>query len=214
MRSFLIYGGTFDPPHQGHLKTAITIQHHLPFKHFLFLPCKTPLLKQTAVATPLQRIHMLKLVLKEHKEFSIDTREITRNAPSYMVDTLTSFREELGDCAPITLCLGMDAFLQLPAWHAFEKILTLSHLLVLHRANFSESPLPESLQQLLSIHETFSPEDLFTRPCGKIYRLDAGHYPISSSQIRDDIRAGKNVEAYLPARVASYIFKQNLYCAP
>lgn len=207
----LIYGGTFDPPHLGHLNTAIAIQKQLHFERFLFLPCKTPVLKNEPHTSPSQRIHMLKLMLSHHKTFQIDTREITRDSPSYMTLTLASFRKELGEGSSITLCLGMDVFLQLPTWFSFETILTQSNLLVLHRENIAESPLKPPLQDIMSAHETFNLNDLLTHPFGKIYRFDAGRYSISSSQIRSAIQAGQGFEATLSRPVALYIKQHGLY---
>ena len=134
MKNLVIYGGTFDPPHLGHLNTALAIQDILHFDRLIFLPCKTPVLKQATLASSEQRVNMLKLALEGYSNFDIDLREITRITPSFMVETLESFRQDLGDQVAITLCLGSDAFLQLPQWHSWRKILKLSNVLVIKRA--------------------------------------------------------------------------------
>lgn len=137
--NLIIFGGTFDPPHLGHLNTALAVQKHMQFERFLFLPCKFPVLKKNTTASSEQRIQMLELMLLSYPEFEIDLREIQRPTPSFMVDTLQSFRDDLGNEISITLLLGMDAFLQLPQWHAWEKILELCHLLVMKRIHIHES---------------------------------------------------------------------------
>ena len=213
MNNIVIYGGTFDPPHYGHLNTARAVQHHIHYDRVIFLPCKAPVLKNAAIASSKHRLSMLKLAIFNEPKFEIDTREITRTTPSFMVETLESFRNELGEAAPISLCIGMDAFIQLPFWKSWEKILTLSHLLVMKRAKIDDKNRPESLNQLLLDNEIVDPCYLRTEPHGKIYCFDAGQYAISSSWLREQIQAGKNIEEYLPASVYEYIKSKALYPA-
>ena len=136
MNNILIYGGSFDPPHLGHIKTASAVQKKFNFDTFFFVPCKQPVLKSKSIASSAQRLDMLKLALTSYSqfEFQIDTRELDRDTPSFMLDTLTSFQEEYKNKASITLLLGMDAFLELPRWHQWKKILTCCDLLVMQRA--------------------------------------------------------------------------------
>jgi nicotinate-nucleotide adenylyltransferase len=211
VNNILIYGGTFDPPHLGHLNTAQAAQVKFHFERFVFLPCKTPLLKEAASASSAQRMEMLKLAIQDHPEFTIDSREITRSTPSYMVETLESFRQELGEKTAITLCLGMDAFLELPKWHDWERILALGNLLVLKRPKTNEQDLSETLKTLLSKHEVFDKRTVLNQSHGAIYRFDAGQYTISSTLLRKQIQAGQNIEAYLPPRVYQYIKSRALY---
>ena len=210
MKTLLIYGGAFDPPHDGHIKTALAVQRDLHFDRFVFLPCKTPVLKNATLATSKQRIHMLQLALQPYPEFEIDPREITRSTPSFMVETLKSFREALGYKVAITICLGTDAFIQLPQWHCWQKILELSNILVIRREQINEQELPE-IKKLVLTHETFDKKALKTQAFGKIYQFDAGQFPISSSWLRSQMQAGYNIEEYLPANVYQYIKDQALY---
>lgn len=154
---------------------------------------------------------MLKLAIKDHPEFEIDPREITRHTPSYMVETLESFRHDLGAQTAMTLCLGMDAFMRLPEWHAWQKILELCHLLVINRREVHETPLPNALKQLLLTHEIFDRNPLLTEPHGKIFRFDAGQYPISSSGLRHQIHTGCSIEHQVPKQVDQFIKEQGLY---
>lgn len=211
MKNILIYGGTFDPPHNGHLNTALAVQNRLHFNRFVFLPCKTPVLKKASLASGKERVAMLKLALEDYLAFEIDLREMTRDTPSFMVDTLASYRQELGHHAKITLCLGTDAFMQLPQWHSWQKILELSHLLVIKRPERKEQCMPDVIKKLLLTHETFDPDTLLTSPCGKIYRFDAGEYPISSTWLRSQIQAGHKVDKFLPAKVYQYIKTMGIY---
>ena len=196
MKHILIYGGSFDPPHLGHIKTACAVQKKIFFDKFLFVPCKQPVLKANSLTTSEQRLDMLKLALAPYSEFKfeIDTRELDRDTPSFMVDTLTSFQEDYKNNASFTLLLGMDAFLELPRWHQWEKILTLCDLLVMQRAGEHQpKEIPDSL------------------PC-KLTFFEAGYYPIASSTLRERIKAGDELEKdLLSEAVYDYIITHQLY---
>ena len=211
IHNILIFGGSFDPPHLGHLNTALTIQNHIQLERFIFLPCKAPILKKITIASCEQRIHMLKLALESHSQFEIDLREIHRKTPSYMVNTLKSFRDELGNNISITLLIGMDAFLQLPQWHAWQELLDLSHILVMKRAQIDTQVMPKQVSALLNSNEVFDKAELLTKPYGKIYQYNAGEYAISSTALRQKINAGEDVRLYLPEAVYQYLIKKKIY---
>ncbi|KTC78280.1 nicotinate-nucleotide adenylyltransferase [Legionella brunensis] len=212
MHNLIIYGGTFDPIHKGHLNTAINVQNHFNFDQFIFLPCKIPVHKNDAIATTKQRIEMLKLALKNlNKNFTIDLYEINRESPSYMVDTLEYFRHQLGANAAITLLLGADSFLQLPEWHQWERLLTLGNLLVMKRASTDDTRVPAALKKLLISHETDNSNTILNNPSGFIYRFDAGNFDVSSTWIRQRLAENKEITNYLPQEVLQYIKQNNLY---
>lgn len=213
MRNLLIYGGTFDPIHNGHINTAINVQNYFNFDRFIFLPCKIPVLKNKAIATAAQRIDMINLALLQQdkdKHFALDLSEINRDSPSYMVDSLQNFRDELGDKIAITLLMGADTFNQLPHWHAWHRLLTLANILVIKRPGFNEAQTP-SLENLLDKHETEDKNALCQQAQGVIYRYDAGSFNFSSSWIRKQFAEGKTPQGYLPEPVLQYIKQNNLY---
>ena len=209
--NIIIYGGSFDPIHLGHLTTAKSVQNYFKFERFIFLPCKTPLLKKPTTASSEQRLRMLELALEPYPQFQIDSREIRRTTPSFMVDTLQSFRYELGYEIAITLLLGKDAFLQLPQWHSWRTILTLSHVLVMDRVQKQQEVIPELLIDLLKTHQTTDKNYLLTKACGKIYQYNAGHIDISSTQLRKKQHLKDNIQAYVPKAVYQYIQQENIY---
>lgn len=214
MRNLLIYGGTFDPIHNGHINTAINVQNHFNFDRFVFLPCKIPLLKNDAVATAEQRIDMIELALAyraKDKHFAIDLSEINRDSPSYMVDSLANFRHQLGNELAITLLMGADTFNQLPKWYAWQQLLTLANLLVIKRTGIDDMQTPELMKELLLKHESQDDKAIGIQAHGLIYRYDAGSYDFSSSWIRKQLAAGKNLNGYLPESVLQYIKQNNLY---
>lgn len=207
MKSILIYGGSFDPPHLGHLNVALTVQAHFKFETVLFLPCKIPVLKKTTQASEQHRLNMLKLMLKHHSEFQINTVELERDTPSYMSETLQQMRATYGLECSITLLLGMDAFMGLPRWHECNKLPTLCNLLVIKR---QDTPEPDSLIGLFK-EGCDNPKDLLTHVQGKVAYFDAGTYSISSTTIRENIHSGVDVSSILPEAVARYIKHHGLY---
>lgn len=190
MQHIAIFGGTFDPIHNGHLKTSQSIQNYFKFDSYRFLPCKIPTIKPAAQASNEQRIKMIELAIQDYPEFQIDKREIERDSPSYMVDTLQSFKKEYPK-ASITLIIGYDAFLSLPRWYQWEKLISLAHLLVINRNEFADSIIPESMQAFLKQYQTEDKTVLLKQPAGTVFLFDAGHYLISSTAIRAAIKNKK-----------------------
>lgn len=170
MHSIAIFGGTFDPIHNGHLQTSKFIQTHIKFDSYIFLPCKTPTIKPPTLANNEQRVEMLKLAIKEVPDFKLDLREIERDTPSYMVETLESFRLEYPKSS-ITLIIGYDAFLSLPRWYQWEKIITLANLLVINRNEFARQAVPKTMQEFLEKYQTKSKAELLNMQAGRVFYL-------------------------------------------
>ncbi|HAU1653728.1 TPA: nicotinate-nucleotide adenylyltransferase [Legionella pneumophila] len=210
MLSIAIFGGTFDPVHNGHIKTSLAIQANFGFNYYYFLPCKNPTIKAPSCANSEQRVEMLKLALKPYPDFKIDTRELERDTPSYMIYTLQSFRLEYPDSS-LTLIIGYDAFLNLPQWYQWEKIISLSNLLVINREEFSQQPLAESVQALLNQYRNDDKNILLNHHSGVICLYNAGRYDIASTRIREQLKQHKDVKNDLPESVYNYIKKQELY---
>ena len=148
----------------------------------------------------------------------VDNRELKREGPSYMVDTLRSLREDgrqpLRD-EPICLVLGMDAFLQLHTWHRWEEILQLAHLVVTHRPGWvmgegMENMAPE-LVELWRDRLVEDVTELAGQPAGKILHLGVSQLDISATRIRELIAAGKSPRFLLPDAVWNLIRLQGLY---
>lgn len=193
MRNIALFGGTFDPIHNGHIQTSLRIQSTFNFDSYLFLPCKTPTMKPPAYASNQQRVEMIQLAIKPYNEFTLDLREMNRDTPSYMVHTLTSLKEEFPSDV-ITLILGYDAFLSLPKWHEWEKVVSMAQLLVMNRSSSSSKEIPDTLQNLSSVRF-----------------FDAGDYDVSSRQIREELKQGIDVASKLPKAVYDYIKAKELY---
>lgn len=209
MQTIAIFGGTFDPVHNGHLAISENLEHFFKFDRYIFLPCKIPVIKTPSFASSIQRVDMLKLALANFKQFQIDKREIMRDGPSYMVDTLESFRLEFPK-ASLSLVLGADAFAQLPHWYQWEKIIRLAHIIVLNRSDLNQYT-ELNLKKMLQSHLTTNKKTILQTLFGKIFLYDAGNFSISSTLIRKNLQLRKSCSGLLPDKVIQYIIDEGLY---
>ena len=142
-----IFGGTFDPIHYGHLRTALELQEMLDLASVHFVPAATPPHRETPMTDGKVRMRLVKAAIRGEKGFVADDRELRRAGPSYTIDTLASFRAEFPRRS-LCLLLGMDAFLGLPAWHRWRELLDLAHVVVAHRPGW-RAPRTGTLGRLL-----------------------------------------------------------------
>lgn len=204
-----IFGGTFDPVHFGHLRSALELLEQLPLAEIRFIPCRQPPHRRTPLATPAQRLALLQLAIAGELKFSVDKRELTRAGPSYTVDTLASIRAEEGD-RPLCLILGTDSFRGLSSWHRWTELIELAHLLIMKRPGES-LPGDGPPGQLLAARSVHSPACLEQQPAGLLLSLEVTQLDISATRIRAAIEAGRSVRYLLPDTVWESIQKQYLY---
>lgn len=204
-----VLGGTFDPIHDGHLRPALELFEDLDLAEIRFIPAGQPPHRDQPIASAKQRLTMLKLAVAGQAGFVVDERELYREGPSYMVDTLQSLRSELGD-RPLCLVLGMDAFEGLPNWHCWEEIPDLAHLLVIHRPG-SGLPLSEVLGELLGERKLHHAEALQEKPAGGILFHPVTQLDVSATRIREILAQGRSPRYLVPDQVWSYICEQGLY---
>lgn len=206
-----IFGGTFDPIHYGHLRTAFELLEGLSLSEVRFIPCGTqPLREVPAIAGEL-RLRMVEAAVAAQPEFSVDTRELQRVGPSYSVDTLVELRDEQPS-APLCLILGMDAFLSLPRWHRWQEILSLAHIVVAHRPGW-QIPAVGALGDLIRERGTEQVRDLHRSGCGSVYIRAVTQLEISATALRDSIRAGLDPRYLVPESVSKIIAETRCYAA-
>jgi nicotinate-nucleotide adenylyltransferase len=205
-----ILGGTFDPVHYGHLRCALEVQQDCGLEQVRFMPCGQPPHRRPPAADAARRLAMLEAATCDHPGFRVDTRELRRDGPSYTVDTLLSLREELPD-APLCLLLGMDAFLGLPSWSRWERLIELAHLIVMCRPGADPALAAAPLRELLQARRVESPRELRQQPAGAILLQPVTQLDISASRIRDLIARGRSVRYLLPDRVLDHIRRERLY---
>lgn len=205
-----ILGGTFDPIHNGHLRTALDVQQRLALDEVRFIPCGEPAHRNKPIAEPLQRLVMVRAAIQGQNKFTLDDREIRRNGPSYMVDTLTSLKKEFKD-EILCLILGTDAFNGLTQWHQWEKIFDLANIAIMQRPAINgQFEINRSLMKRLK--ERFVDADnLRTKQNGAICFVPVTQLDISATKIRQQWQQNKDIQFFLPDSVLTLIQQQNIY---
>lgn len=209
-----IFGGTFNPVHWGHLRTALEIKNVLKLERMLLIPCGMPPHREQPDTDPDTRLAMLKLAITDFPELEIDDRELRRDGPSYTVDTLGSIRKEFPDM-PIAACIGTDAFLHLNTWHRWKELFELAHVIVAHRPGWSiekiKEQLPKELQQEVAKRMTEDLSEITTGDHGKLLDLKVTDIDISSSNIRQRVNNHESISGLVPVGVEGYIKRHHLY---
>jgi nicotinate-nucleotide adenylyltransferase len=205
-----ILGGTFDPIHFGHLRPALDMQQALGFEELRLLPCRQPPHRDQPHAAPEQRLTMLQLATLGEAGLSIDERELHRDGPSYMVDTLLSLRAELGDDSCLALLIGMDALHGLDRWQRWRELVDLCHLVVATRPGWS-APQQGAVADLVRERQVADAALLRALPAGKLMFCPVTALDISASRIRALVADGKSARYLLPDAVLEYIQMTGLY---
>ncbi len=205
-----ILGGTFDPIHYGHLRPALEMLETLQLAEVRFIPCRIPAHRATPLITAEQRLTLVQRSIADQPGFVADDRELRRDGPSYMVDTLASLRSDLGDDIPLCLILGADAFRGLPNWHRWQQISELAHIVVMQRPG-ALSSLPPVLEEFIAqrlIEEVIA---LRQKPAGSILFQLVTQLHISATQIRALLAHGQSPRYLLPEAALAYIHDRALY---
>ena len=206
-----VFGGTFDPIHYGHLRTAFELLQELRLSEVRFMPCGTPPHRGTPIADAKLRVRMVELATEAQHGFVVDDRELQREGPSYSVDTLAALRAEY-PTRSLCLIVGMDAFLSLPRWYPWREILQLAHIIVAHRPGW-RAPDMGPLGELLVDRGTGRVGDLHESRAGSIYIHAVTQLEISSSDIRALVRAGRDPRFLMPDAVRDLIDESGCYRA-
>jgi nicotinate-nucleotide adenylyltransferase len=208
-----ILGGTFDPVHYGHLRTALEIQQALNLEQIRWIPAARPPHRDAPRISADARARLVEAAIADQPGFVLDTRELQRPGPSYMVDTLDSLRAEF-KAAPLCLILGSDAFAHLHTWNEWTRLFELAHLVVMQRggqaAGWTDA-LAGELRQFLQERRTDRREELAAHPHGRIYLQDVSALAISATHIRELIAAGKSPRYLLPDGVLKLIEQHHYY---
>jgi len=195
-----IFGGTFDPIHSGHLRTALDVYEALALDELRFIPLGQAVHRDQPKTPAAMRLAMVKAAIRGQAGFTVDERELNLPKPSYSVHTLQSLRGELGNEVPLCLLMGADAFLGFADWHQPEKILQLAHLVVMGRPGHG---LPEAgdLHELMRGRVTREAGNLGGTPGGLILFQSVTRLDISSSDIRARLAQGRSVRWLVPDSV-------------
>ncbi|MDJ0712076.1 MAG: nicotinate-nucleotide adenylyltransferase [Woeseiaceae bacterium] len=209
MRPIGVFGGTFDPVHYGHLRSAFEMLQALDFAEVRFIPCSDPPHRGVTYATAAQRLRLVEVAIVGLPGFVADDRELRRDGPSYTVDTLATLRAEFPNRS-LGLIVGMDAFLGLQTWHRWEAILDHAHIVVAHRPGW-KAPDIGVLGDLISEYGTHRVSDVHAVTHGRIHIHAVTQLEIASTEIRDLIAAGRDPRFLMPDAVRDEILELDLY---
>lgn len=188
-----IFGGSFDPPHVGHLLAAQDAVDQLRLDRLVFVPAATQPLKSDRPATPpRQRLEMTRMLAGEDACFEVSSVEVDRGGVSFTVDTLEHFARAFPD-AERFLLLGADVLASFGQWREPHRVVTLARPVILERAGDRPAELPAGVDASRLLH-------LPTR------RVD-----VSSTEVRDRVGQGRSIRGFVPDGVAAYIARAGLY---
>ena len=196
MSSIGVCGGSFDPVHFGHLRTALEVRQQLGLEQLRFIPAGNPPHKEGPRVSATDRVNMLELAIGGSPSVVIDERETQRLKPSYTIDTLLELQQELPQ-ASLTLIIGTDQFSVFDTWHRWQDLLQVAHVAVMERPG-----------ELLS---GFANDLLQGEYASKITLCPVTQLDISSTRIRKDWRAGTDIRFLVPYAVRQYIIEHELY---
>jgi len=192
-----ILGGTFDPPHNGHLALARGVARELDLSRVLFMPTGNPNFKQGQNVTPAaQRVEMVRRAIAAEPLFELDEREVLREGVTYTVDTLLEMRAEMPD-AELFFIMGADSAATLVHWRRAEELAPLATFVAVQRPGYDFTSIREALEA-----------------CPYPYRvvyLELDTPDISSTMVRTAVKDGKDLAALMPESVAQYIADKTLY---
>ena len=204
-----IFGGTFDPIHFGHLRTAFELLQELRLAEVRFMPAGNPPHREATVANSELRLQMVRAATQGQPGFVVDDREIRREGLSYSVDTMRTLRADFPERS-LCLIVGMDAFLGLPKWHQWRDLLELVHVVVAHRPGW-RAPTSGPLGELLVDRGTGRINDLHEALAGCIFIHAGTQLEISSTEFRKLVAAGRDPRFLMPDAVRAIIQQTGCY---
>lgn len=195
-----VFGGTFNPIHNGHLLICETIREEFGLEKILFVPAQIPPHKDVnRVAEAEHRLEMTRLAISDNPHFEVSDIEMKREGASYTVDTLAAFKTLYGPDTLLNLIVGADAIVQLTSWRRFEEILKLCRIIVARRPDTGDDALDRAIDRLIGDYGAV------------IKKSKAVAMPYSSTEIRERVKSRLSIRYRVPPCVEDYIREHRLY---
>ncbi len=209
-----ILGGTFDPPHVGHLALARLCIDHLQLDELLWIPTGQSWQKGNDVTPAADRLAMTELAAAALADaparVHTSRMEVDRAGPSYTIDTVRQLREQVGPAASLAWLMGADQLLRLHTWHGWEDLLGYVHLCVATRPGFALDQLDGPVRDALAQRRADA-HLIQSTPSGRMWIDQTLAVDLSSTALRQRLAAGQRADDQLPPGVAHYIATHGLY---
>ncbi len=205
-----IFGGTFDPVHYGHLRSALELVERLRLQQLRLMPCAVPPHRAAPACDARHRAAMVQLAVAGEPRLACDSRELAREGASYTIDSLMELRSELGEECSLNLVMGCDAVLGITTWHRWQELLDWAHVVVIARPGW-QLPASGPVAQWLREHRPLECGGLHLHASGSILVEELRPLAISSTEIRELLAASRSPRYLLPQVVLDYIQAHNLY---
>ena len=220
-----ILGGTFDPPHVGHLKLATHFAKLLHLDALLLIPSGEPWQKGTGITAAEMRLKLTEaagidlarafLYLKISTQVGIDRMEIDRAGPSYAIDTVKALRERFGTNASLTWLMGADSLVALPSWNSWEKLSQFVNFAVATRPHHDlKREISSEVSQFLKTNQTSDAKALENSAAGLIYIDESLNIDLSSTALRDRLKSSSRssiASEQIPTHTLEIITNLGLY---
>lgn len=204
-----LFGGTFDPIHLGHIKTALSLIDEIGISKLHLMPNAVPPHREQPRASAAQRLKMVDLACRENPKLIPEPFELTAAPPSYTINTLRSFKQRYPSDT-LLFVMGMDSLVSLDKWYHWQQLTDVAHLVVMPRPNYDTTQASPSLSAFIGEHYCEDAASLTQAQHGCIYIAHTPHIDISATAIREQLNDQQRNHA-LPAAVANYIRQQQLY---
>lgn len=206
-----LFGGTFNPIHNGHLALAQSVRDTLHCSQIRFIPAAIPPHKEVPAVTAQHRATMVQLAIADYPAFMLDTCELDRQGPSYTIETLHLLRHRLPDHS-LCLMMGQDSYQKLPTWHRWQELLDYCHLLIVHRADAAHSLQLHVEHEMKQVDIANASQHFAESTHGLISYLPVTPPDISSTRIREALSKKEMISTNsIPERVMHYISENHLY---
>jgi nicotinate-nucleotide adenylyltransferase len=212
-----LFGGTFDPIHWGHLRSAEEVSETYALDRVYFIPASIPPHKRGQTTTPApDRLHMVRLAVAHNPRFSASTIEMSRLGVSYSIDTIRQFAAKKRKGDSLYFIIGLDAFREIGTWKDFADIFPLCHFVVTSRPGSKDhDPLKGTGVAVKKLFcYDFHRKNYRHRSGMRIFFIELTDIAISASEIRALVKQGKSIRYLVPTVVEQYIKRRGLYGGP
>ena len=208
-----VMGGTFNPIHIGHLRSAEEVREAFDLKRVIFIPSANPPHKEKKGIIDIHdRLELVREAVEENPFFSASDIEAIRDGKSYTVDTLKEIRKRLDNGGELFFIMGLDAFVEIETWYSYRELFDLTHFVVTDRPT-SESHNPPLVlpETLADIFEEVDGRTLLHPSGNRVYYHNISALDISATEIRRLVGKGSSIRYLVPDRVNDIIKQKGLY---